>query len=150
MKRDKKSIYYVAVQFFLFGLFAFIPPLLRWSFPFLFHVGGYLLMIMGVLILFMAFYNLGSNLSPFPRPKANAKLVTRGIYRYIRHPIYTAILFGAFGVFLVSGALSQLLIYVLLCILFWYKSGYEEELLVKKFPDYEEYKSTSGRFFPRI
>ena len=35
-------------------------------------------------------------------------------------------------------------------ILFYFKSAYEEEQLKKKYQDYEEYKNTTGRFFPKF
>ena len=40
---------------------------------------------------------LGRNLTPFPKPSANAQFVQHGIYALIRHPLYTAVFFAAVG-----------------------------------------------------
>src|SRR5690606_25181410 len=40
---------------------------------------------------------LGSALTPYPRPRDGAGLVKRGVYRYVRHPVYSGIVLAAFG-----------------------------------------------------
>lgn len=40
---------------------------------------------------------LGRNLTPFPKPSVEAKLVQHGIYGLIRHPLYTAVICAALG-----------------------------------------------------
>src|SRR5437879_785787 len=51
---------------------------------------------------------LGRNLSPFPKPAAKAKLVQRGIYGILRHPLYTSVACGAIGCSLVRQSASAL------------------------------------------
>ena len=41
--------------------------------------------------------SLGRNLTPFPKPLADARLVQTGIYGLIRHPLYTAVFCGSVG-----------------------------------------------------
>ena len=40
---------------------------------------------------------LGRNLTPFPKPSANARFVLQGIYALIRYPLYTAVFCAAVG-----------------------------------------------------
>ena len=54
---------------------------------------GFLIIIIAFIILLVAIKDLGRNLSPFPRPNKNSKLVTKGIYRFTRHPMYYSLLF---------------------------------------------------------
>lgn len=76
------------------------------------------------------------------------RLVTSGIYRYIRNPMYTSqILFAGT---LLANYLSvfRLSIFVLLFVDFLLKIRYEESLLKKHFVDYQKYMKSSFRLIP--
>jgi len=57
------------------------------------YLMGYLIIIIALIILLIAIKDLGRNLSPFPRPINNSNLVTTGIYRFMRHPMYYSLIF---------------------------------------------------------
>ena len=61
---------------------------------------GILIIIIAFIIMLVAIKDLGRNLSPFPRPIKNSNLVTTGIYRFTRHPMYYSLIFISFGVFI--------------------------------------------------
>lgn len=109
---------------------------------------GLLFTAIGLVVTLMAILQLSTNLSPFPTPKTNSELIQHGLYKYIRHPIYTGILFLGFGIALYLNSTFKLLLTSLLWILFYFKSVYEEKQLQKKFSQYKDYKKTAGRFFP--
>jgi protein-S-isoprenylcysteine O-methyltransferase Ste14 len=109
---------------------------------------GLLLMVAGVGI---ALYSIqqhpgGPNISPEPKP--SKPLVESGLYRYIRHPIYTGVLLTVLGITLAHGHPALLLIWILFVIFFTYKSFYEETLLRKAYPQYGTYQRKTGRFLP--
>jgi len=83
-------------------------------------------------------------------PNARNKLVQTGIYALIRHPIYTGVMLTALGAALAHGHLITLLIALVLCAFFIYKSIFEEKLLVQVYPEYDEYRRRVGRFWPRL
>jgi protein-S-isoprenylcysteine O-methyltransferase Ste14 len=90
------------------------------------------------------------NFNVIPIPKEDAKLVTTGIYGYIRNPMYTGVLLICLGFAVNAGAL---LVWALWGILFAdliVKLLYEEKLLAKHFPEYEMYKARTKRFVPYI
>lgn len=88
--------------------------------------------------------------SALPTPNQNADLITSGLYKRIRHPIYTGVLLAAFGVTIWHGHLVTLIASILLVGLLTSKSLYEEDLLMAQYPQYREYMSTTGRFLPKI
>ena len=99
---------------------------------------------------FSSILNLNENLSPFPSPKSNSSLISTGIYRYIRHPIYAGILLSMMGYALYLMSVFKLFITLVLWIVFYFKSNLEERLLQKSvLVEYKDYMEMTGRFFPR-
>ncbi len=149
MNTKYKDLIFVGIQFFLFVCFIF-DFTLSLPIPTLFKIVGLFVAIIGLLIFIIAILQLNKNLSPFPTPKNNAHLIQNGVYKYVRHPIYTGIIAIVFGSSLYFGSIYKMSISILLLLLFYYKSKYEEMLLQNKFSDYSSYKSKTGRFFPNI
>src|SRR6266498_5182890 len=87
-------------------------------------------------------------ISPIDPPK---HLVVRGLYRYVRNPMYVAvvtILLGEAIFFLSVPVLIEAGIFFILANLF--VMCYEEPALRRKFGEsYEEYLQTAGRWIPR-
>lgn len=150
MIASKKDILFVGSQFLLFAAYLFEIPGLRLDFPDNADWINLILAGLGVLIIIVSMLQLNKNLSPFPTPLKNSDLVVSGLFKYVRHPIYSGILITTFflAIYLDSG--YKLIIVLLLALLFYYKSDFEEEQLDKKFPEYKSYKASTGRFYPRF
>jgi protein-S-isoprenylcysteine O-methyltransferase Ste14 len=88
--------------------------------------------------------------SALPTPNQQADLITSGLYKRIRHPIYTGVLMVALGITIWHGHFIILTASILLVGLLTYKSLYEEELLRAQYPQYQEYMQSTGRFLPKI
>jgi protein-S-isoprenylcysteine O-methyltransferase Ste14 len=82
---------------------------------------------------------LGSSLTPFPKPLPRGELVETGPYRVLRHPIYVGgVLFFA-GLSLAFSAWGLVLTAVLA--VFWVaKARLEERHLAARFPRYADYR----------
>ena len=101
----------VFVQFFIISLHFF-----QWEFilqkqiiqasPFSYFL-GILIIIIAFIIMLVSIKDLGRNLSPFPRPLNNSNLVTTGIYRLTRHPMYYSLIFISIGVFIIKLSISD-------------------------------------------
>jgi len=74
-------------------------------------------------------------------------LVTRGIYRFIRHPIYAGDLFLIFGLQLALNSWLVLMVIPLFAIVFRQTSA-EEIVLAQAFPNYKDYCRQTKRFVP--
>ena len=139
------EIILVFLQFFIIILHFF-----KWEFipekqiiqitPFSYFV-GFLIIIIAFIILLVSIKDLGRNLSPFPRPKNNSNLVTKGIYRFIRHPMYYSVIFISFGVFLIKLSIYHLFLSISLILVIKFKIALEEQYLKNKFKNYFLYKN---------
>ncbi|WP_310993893.1 methyltransferase family protein [Aequorivita marina] len=150
MKIPPKDILFVVLQFLLFIAFTFDVEAMKFIFPAALFWVGVVFFGMGALVTLIAVFQLNVNLSPFPSPLPGAKLIKNGVYKFVRHPIYTGLILAFFGYAIISDSVYRLLIAALLFVLFYIKTRYEEKRLLEKFPKYAEYKEQSGRFFPGI
>ena len=80
------------LQFFIISLhffqWEFLPQKQIIQASFFSYLLGILIIIIAFIIIMVSIKDLGRNLSPFPRPINNSNLVTKGIYRFTRHPMY--------------------------------------------------------------
>ena len=93
---------------------------------------------------------LGRNLTPFPKPGPDNRLVQSGIYRHLRHPLYTAVFCGAVGWALLWRSWPALLASLALGLFFDTKARREERWLKQRHPEYGEYQRRAARFLPWI
>jgi len=143
--KDAYEISLVFLQFFIISLHFF-----KWEFvpekqiiqvtTFSYFV-GVLIIIIALIILLVAIKDLGSNLSPFPRPIKNSNLVTKGIYRFVRHPMYYSLILISFGVFIKKLSIYYLFLSISLILIIKFKIALEEQYLKNKFKNYSLYKN---------
>jgi protein-S-isoprenylcysteine O-methyltransferase Ste14 len=148
----KKDIAFVLVQFALFALYIIDVDVIAYSIDLPAWINIILIItgIFGVMIITMGIINLSDNLTPFPTPRKNSNLISEGIYKYVRHPIYTGIVFIMFAFGFYTTSFTRMIITIILFLVFYFKSELEEKLLIDKFPEYRDYQKRSGRFFPRL
>lgn len=123
----------------------------RVEMPLFVQILGGALFITGGVIAGSGVLHLGSNLTPYPKPKDGAHtLVTSGMYGIVRHPIYSGIAFAALGWTLWWGTLLGIALAILLFIWFDMKSRREEKWLVEKYPDYAAYQTRVKKLVPFV
>ena len=93
--------------------------------------------------------SLGKNYSPCFSQRTPSNITSNGLYKYVRHPIYTANVLLLSGTLIISG--SYLIIFNILLLTFFYVSSAfrEEKYLINKFPHYRKYSKKTGMFIPK-
>jgi protein-S-isoprenylcysteine O-methyltransferase Ste14 len=106
--------------------------------------------VAGVLLTLGGVIALGRWLTPFPQPLPRSKLRTTGAYALVRHPLYSGILFMAFGWSLNSHSIAGLAFDTALLLFFDRKAAREEIWLADKFPGYVAYRGRAKKLIPWI
>ena len=120
-----------------------LPEWTRWL-----GVGLGILCAIGI---YWLFSSIGSGITPTSATRKEHKLVTSGIYRYIRHPLYT---FGS-SMFIALGMMADnwfiaalgILAFIAMAI----RTPKEEANLIEKFgEEYRAYMKRTGAFLPKL
>ncbi len=147
--RGRRGEWWVVGQAVLLGALAAVPPLgpqlprAEWI------VGAaVLLALVGASFLVAGARALGPALSVLPSPRPGARLVRHGIYRWVRHPIYTGVMLVAGGWAVFRGSAAHLALALAVAVFFGAKASREERWLAQHYPDYDGYRRTTRRFVP--
>ena len=81
-----------------------------------------------------------SKLQIFPDVQRGAVLVKSGPYKYIRHPMYTGVIFISLGLLISNITFLGLFFFIILLIDLAIKFHYEEKLLTQHFAEYKQYQ----------
>ena len=141
------ALAYVIVQVIILILLIFANMTFGISVRKLVLTGG-ILELIGIVGIFISAYSIRTSLTAMPIPKEQGQLATNGLYRFVRHPMYTSVLVFSLGLALSSGEIYKYLLTIGLFVLFYYKSKYEEVYLVRKYTAYKDYANTTPRFIP--
>lgn len=106
--------------------------------------------VAGLALAIWSRWTLGSNWSSNVQFKEGHQLIRRGPYRFVRHPIYTAILMMCSAQAIQFGRLHFWLGLVLVGIGLWVKLKQEETVMRQHFPEYAEYSKQVKALVPYI
>ncbi len=145
LKTSWRSILFVFIQFFCLayiGLTGTISP------------DSTLLLGIELLGLGLGIWAVGAmrvgHFNITPEPLKWSKLVSRGPYQLIRHPMYLALLVTTIPLVIGDFSLVRLGIWFLLLVNLVLKMGYEERLLQDRFSGYSQYIEQTARILPGL
>jgi len=150
MKLGKRGEWWFVLQLGLFAIIFFAPAIAPFGFPIELRALGVPFVLIGGALGTFGLLSLGTNLSPFPKPIENGKLVTTGAYRLVRHPIYAGLILGTLGWGLMMATLLGLGFAIVLFIFFDLKSRREEAWLTQKYSDYAAYQQRVKKLIPWV
>jgi protein-S-isoprenylcysteine O-methyltransferase Ste14 len=83
-----------------------------------------------------------------PIPKDEAKLITTGPYRFMRHPMYGSVLIGMLGIAISMDTWFGYTVWTVLFVDLLIKLRFEEKLLLERFSEYKEYIKRTKKLLP--
>lgn len=108
------------------------------------------LILSGAIGFLIAARDLGSALTPMPEAKDGAPFVTSGIYRRLRHPIYSFLLLIGIGIVIYKKSFEAVAIWGGLFALLNLKYRYEDRFLRDKWPEAATYQGKVPALFPKM
>jgi len=135
----------VFLQFTLIGL------IVLFSKGFFSNYLAMILFIIGLLIgLWALSYNQLGNFNIQPKLKEGSSLITTGIYKYIRHPMYLSVITTMFPFVLSTANVLEGLLFFALIFVLVLKAIKEESLWMNHSEEYKQYKKRTKLFIPYV
>ncbi len=114
-------------------------------------LAGWALYFFGLWVDSQAKRTLGEHYSPVVKTSSEHKLITQGIYRHIRHPIYLGLIISYLSIPLLLNSLDGLIVMVFIVLVILFRIRIEEKALLEKFGgEYRDYMKSSKRLIPHI
>jgi protein-S-isoprenylcysteine O-methyltransferase Ste14 len=106
-----------------------------------------LLIASGTAFAISAVFVLGRSISLMPEAR---RLITRGPYAVVRHPLYVGELIATAGLAMQFLMPWALVLFGISCVLQFERVRNEERLLIQAFPVYRDYMANTARFLPGV
>lgn len=145
LKLRLPAIWFVGIQFAALIFIAVTGPILAE------RISCMILEILGLIVAFWAVLSMRLRqvrISPEIAP--SAVFITRGPYRFIRHPMYLAVLSMTLALILNHFTWGRGIAWIVLLADLVAKLNYEEQLLTGHFPKYAEYRKKTKRLLPLV
>lgn len=143
MRTSTRSLLLVVAQFSSIAVLLVVGP---WQLPW----WAWLLFTSGIALFLWSAWALGGNFTVMPEPKAGNRVVHRGPYRWLRHPMYTSVILCALAV-TCGGFSAWRAMACVVCIgALVLKVHHEEILLAAQHPGYLPSMAGTWRLLPLI
>ena len=130
-----------------------LPEGILWGhtlFPQIGHLGMYInigLAIIALAMIASGWYTIYKKY--WSKKTGTGKLVTTGIYRYIRHPQYTGLMLLSLGMMIEWATLPLLVLFPIMIVMYARLARREEKDMIAEFgEEYEAYRQRTSMFFP--
>ncbi len=115
------------------------------------NIAFLIIYIFGIATNLLGRFYLGNNWGNNVVIYTDHTLVTKGVYRILRHPLYGSIIWMIYAIGIMK---SNYLVFILNTIIFipfmYYRAKQEEKELTIVFKEYDNYIKNTGMFFPNI
>lgn len=117
-----------------------------------FRLLGVVILTLSLFLFWLVHKTLGANWSPTLELREGHELVQKGIYKFIRHPMYSQIwLWTIAQVLIVSNSIAGFSGLLVWSVMYFVRVRAEEKMLLDKFgSNYKEYKKRTGSVVPNI
>jgi protein-S-isoprenylcysteine O-methyltransferase Ste14 len=134
--------------YFFTPLLSFADYDLPWSIRWV----GAVVMAVSLWLFWRSHVDLGQNWSVSLETRENHELVSHGVYRWVRHPMYASIwLWGLAQGLMLANWLAGWAVIPAFAAMYFIRTPREEQLMCAEFGEaYREYARRTGRLFPRF
>jgi protein-S-isoprenylcysteine O-methyltransferase Ste14 len=116
-----------------------------------YQVVSWLLLGGSLLVAFLGFYHFYHHGKPSDGMEETTTLITTGLYRYIRHPLYLSLILGGFGIMMKDLGWRNIILSLINLLALLLTARVEEKEMLKRFgKDYEAYMSRTKIFIPYL
>lgn len=136
------NIIYFLILYFKLGVLDFNNPI--------FIIVGTIMIVLGAALNISARLELKGNWSNEIKIYHEHALITSGIYKIVRHPLYASVILMMFGGSLAYANWLSIAPDIFILIPFYYQSKQEEIFLREEFVKYKDYEKNTGMFFPKL
>lgn len=139
------SYFLVIVQFSCITLLIFLnPSMFTKTLPLV-------IFCLGISLFLYIMYDIKTaNFNIIPEIKENAPLITTGVYKYIRHPMYFAVIVTIFSPLSSTLNLTNICIGIVLIFTLFLKAKKEENLWMQESKEYAKYKEKTKMIVPFV
>ena len=115
-------------------------------------VSNYIRVPIAAVVLIAGWYLArGGMKAVFGTARENPEVISTGVFRIVRHPIYTGAILFYLGTSLITMSIASAVLCLLIIGFYIVISKYEESILTEAFGnDYLEYKKRTGMLCPRL
>jgi protein-S-isoprenylcysteine O-methyltransferase Ste14 len=114
------------------------------------RISGTAVLALGMIGYIISHFYLRRNWSLSASIKEGHKMIKNGPYRFVRHPMYTSMLFVALGSGLLIANYPIIICTTIVGFAYYIRAKKEETLLRVEFPEYDKYASRTKMFIPGI
>ncbi|MFC2115655.1 methyltransferase family protein [Bacteroidota bacterium] len=120
--------------------------------PFVWHQWiSWILLIASLLVAIFGFFLFYHHGRPSDHMEETTQLISTGLYRYIRHPLYLSLILGGFGVMMKDPKWTQVILSIINLLAMYLTARVEENEMIRKFgQEYAEYMKKTKMFIPFI
>jgi len=113
---------------------------------------GAVIFLDAIWLLYLSHRDLGRHWTATVGIREEHKLITTGIYKYIRHPMYAAhIVWAIAQILILHNWIAGYSFFITMLPFYFYRRRKEEEMLMEEFgEEYKEYKKRTGSLIPRF
>jgi protein-S-isoprenylcysteine O-methyltransferase Ste14 len=152
---EKVLLFAMSISVLLLPLLYWFTPLLNFAnyhLPVLVPSFGTAIMVLSLWLFWRSHSDLGQNWSVTLELRENHQLVTHGVYRFIRHPMYASIWLWAIAqAMMLQNWLAGWPTLIAFAFMYFLRVSREERMMAELFgDDYRRYMEQTGRLFPRL
>jgi len=115
------------------------------------QIFSWICLAMSLLLFLYSFYLLNAVGKPKGDMENTTVVITKGLYRFIRHPMYSSLIWGGVGLFLKHVSIVTAVLLLVNLVAMVGTARVEEQEMIERFGDqYRQYMRSTARFIPFV